>query len=122
MQKQRYGYYNLIHFRSTLEALEPLERIYRLSERVIRYLTVRFDKEEELTGFTRLADDESPDEEREGRRRGGRRSKAVRARARKEEPRTTTEPAAAGESGEAAVATEHDGDAEAAEPASEETC
>jgi hypothetical protein len=40
----------------------------------------------------------------------------------KEEPRTTTEPAAAGESGEAAVATEHDGDAEAAEPASEETC
>ncbi len=64
MQKQRYGYYNLIHFRSTLEALEPLERIYRLSERVIRYLTVRFDKEEELTGFTRLADDESPDEGR----------------------------------------------------------
>ena len=40
----------------------------------------------------------------------------------KEEPRTTTEPAAAGESGEAAVATEHDGDAEAAEPPSEETC
>ncbi|MGE3539406.1 MAG: 30S ribosomal protein S6 [Candidatus Tectimicrobiota bacterium] len=73
MRKQRYGYYNLIHFRGTPEALTELERIYRLSERVLRYLTVRFEKEEHLTGFTRVPDDDGREEDRDERRRGGRR-------------------------------------------------
>ena len=73
MRKQRYGYYNLIHFRATPEALPDMERMYRLSERVLRYLTVRFEKEEQLTGFTRVPDDEGRDEDRDDRRRGGRR-------------------------------------------------
>ena len=73
MRKQRYGYYNLIHFRATPEALPDMERMYRLSERVLRYLTIRFEKEEQLTGFTRVPDDEGRDEDREDRRRGGRR-------------------------------------------------
>jgi small subunit ribosomal protein S6 len=82
VQKQRYGYYNLLHFRAEPEALPPLDRTYRLSERILRYLTVRFDKEEQLTGFTRLADDDGRDEDREDRRRGGRRSEPVRPVAR----------------------------------------
>jgi len=73
MRKQRYGYYNLIHFRTTPAALPDLERMYRLSERVLRYLTVRFEKEEHLTGFTRVPDDDGREEDREDRRRGGRR-------------------------------------------------
>ena len=73
MRKQRYGYYNLVHFRTTPEALPELERMYRLSERVLRYLTVRFEKEEHLTGFTRVPDDDGRDEDRDDRRRGGRR-------------------------------------------------
>jgi len=73
MRKQRYGYYNLIHFRATPEPLPELERMYRLSERVLRYLTVRFEKEEHLTGFTRMPDDDGREEDREERRRGGRR-------------------------------------------------
>ncbi len=73
MRKQRYGYYNLIHFRGTPEGLTELERIYRLSERVLRYLTVRFEKEEHLTGFTRVPDDDGREEDRDDRRRGGRR-------------------------------------------------
>jgi len=73
MRKQRYGYYNLIHFRATPVALPELERMYRLSERVLRYLTVRFEKEEQLTGFTRVPDDDGREEDRDDRRRGGRR-------------------------------------------------
>jgi small subunit ribosomal protein S6 len=80
MRKQRYGYYNLVHFRAAPEALLELERTYRLNERVIRYLTVRFDKEEQLTGFTRLTEDDGHDEEREDRRRGGRRGDGYRPR------------------------------------------
>lgn len=82
VRKQRYGYYNLLHFRAVPEALTELERLYRLSERVIRSLTVRFDKAEQLTGFTRLADDDGQDEERDERRRGGRRGEFFRPRPR----------------------------------------
>ena len=80
MRKQRYGYYNLIHFRATPEPLPELERIYRLSERVLRYLTVRFEKEEHLTGFTRIPDDDGREDDREERRRGGRRGESFHGR------------------------------------------
>jgi small subunit ribosomal protein S6 len=73
VQKQRYGYYNLIHFRALPETPAELERVYRLSERVVRHLTIHFEKEEELTGFTRLGDDDARDEDRDDRRRGPRR-------------------------------------------------
>lgn len=87
MRKQRYGYYNLIHFRTTPEALPDLERMYRLSERVLRYLTVRFDKEEQLTGFTRVPDDEGREEDRDDRRRGGRRGEPFHMRGEGRYPR-----------------------------------
>jgi small subunit ribosomal protein S6 len=80
MRKQRYGYYNLIHFRSTPEALPEMERMFRLSERVLRYLTIRFEKEEHLTGFTRVPDDDGRDEDRDDRRRGGRRGESFHMR------------------------------------------
>jgi small subunit ribosomal protein S6 len=72
VEKQRYGFYSLIHFHGTNEALSELERMYRLNERVLRYLTVRFEKEEHLTGLTRMGDDEGRDEDRDDRRRGRR--------------------------------------------------
>jgi hypothetical protein len=54
--------------------------MYRLSERVLRYLTVRFEKEEHLTGFTRVPDDDGREEDREERRRGGRRGESFHGR------------------------------------------
>ena len=67
IEKQRYGFYSLIHFRGTSEALTELERMYRLNDKVLRYLTVRFDKEEHLTGLTRMGDDEGRDDDRDDR-------------------------------------------------------
>ena len=72
IRKQRYGYYNLIHFRALSDALLELERVFRLSDRVLRYISVRYDKEEQMTGFTRLPDDDGRDEGRDDRRRMGR--------------------------------------------------
>jgi|GEM_PF-609384 len=72
VDKQRYGFYSLIHFHGTNAALSELERMYRLNERVLRYLTVRFEKEEHLTGLTRMGDDDGRDEDRDDRRRGRR--------------------------------------------------
>lgn len=78
IRKQRYGYYTLIHFRALPEALLELERTYRLSDRVLRYISVRYDKEEQMTGFARLPDDDGRDEGREDRRRMGRRMDSYR--------------------------------------------
>lgn len=72
IEKQRFGFYTLIHFRGTSEALVELERMYRLNDKVMRYLTVRFDKEDQLTGLTRIGDDEGRDDDRDDRRRGRR--------------------------------------------------
>lgn len=78
IHKQRYGYYTLIHFRALSDALLELERAYRLSDRVLRYISVRYDKEEQMTGFTRLPDDDGRDEGRDDRRRMGRRMDSYR--------------------------------------------
>ena len=93
IRKQRYGYYNLIHFRALSDALLELERVYRLSDRVLRYISVRYDKEEQMTGFTRLPDDDGRDEGRDDRRRMGRYRGAPEDRrpAREEEPVADTE-------------------------------
>jgi small subunit ribosomal protein S6 len=72
IEKQRYGYYNLIHYHGTNAALREMERMFRLSDRVLRYLTVRFEKEEHLTSLTRMGDDDGRDEDRDDRRRGDR--------------------------------------------------
>lgn len=81
IQKQRYGYYNLIHFRAGSDVLTQLERLYRLNDRVIRYLTLHVEKEEQLTSLTRMGDDDGRDDERDERRRGGRRGESFRSRA-----------------------------------------
>ena len=72
IEKQRYGYYNLIHYHGANAALSELERMFRLSDRVLRYLTVRFDKEDHLTSLTRMGDDDGRDDDRDDRRRGDR--------------------------------------------------
>ena len=81
IRKQRYGYYTLIHFRSLPDALLELERVYRLNDRVLRYISVRYDKEEQMTGFTRLPDDDGREEGRDDRRRMGRRTDSYRGAA-----------------------------------------
>ncbi len=116
LQKQRYGYYNLIHFRSTPEALEPLERMFRLSERVMRYLTVRFDKEEQLTGFTRLGEEDGRDDDRDDRRRGGRRPEFFRERTHTADLQPDAESA---DADAIATVTAHEEDAEVAQQAPE---
>lgn len=44
IQKQTKGYYTLLQYRSTARAVEELERTMKLSDGVLRYLTVRVDE------------------------------------------------------------------------------
>ena len=127
IRKQRYGYYNLIHFRALSDALLELERVFRLSDRVLRYISVRYDKEEQMTGFTRLPDDDGRDEGRDDRRRMGRYRGPSEDRrpAREEEPVTREEVAEEPETAEVKAEGEEESEAapemaEAAASAGEE--
>lgn len=42
--KQSKGFYTLLRYRSTVRAVEALERTMKLSDGVLRYLTVRLDE------------------------------------------------------------------------------
>ena len=71
----------------TPEALPALERMDRLSKPVLRSLTVRFEKADQLTGFTRVPDDDGREEDRDDRRRGGRRGESCHRRGDGHSPR-----------------------------------
>lgn len=48
IQKQTKGYYTLLQYRSTVRAVEELERNMKLSEGVLRFLTVRLEEGADL--------------------------------------------------------------------------
>jgi small subunit ribosomal protein S6 len=45
IEKQSKGFYTLMQYRSSARAVEELERNLRLSDEILRYLTVRADEE-----------------------------------------------------------------------------
>ncbi|MBI2360278.1 MAG: 30S ribosomal protein S6 [Deltaproteobacteria bacterium] len=47
IEKQSKGFYCLLRYRSTARAIEELERTMKLSDGVLRYLTVRLDESAE---------------------------------------------------------------------------
>ena len=50
IQKQTKGYYTLLQYRSSVRAVEELERNMKLSDGVLRYLTVRLDEQKQEGG------------------------------------------------------------------------
>ena len=44
VKKQREGFYVLVHFTAEPDVVKELERIFRISEEVIRYLVVRLEE------------------------------------------------------------------------------
>jgi len=49
IQKQPKGYYTLLQYRSSARVVEELERNMKLSDGVLRYLTVRLDEDADAT-------------------------------------------------------------------------
>lgn len=46
IQKSKSGYYAIFRFEAPTEAIKELERIYRLDETIVRYLTIMLGKED----------------------------------------------------------------------------
>jgi small subunit ribosomal protein S6 len=49
IEKQGRGYYTLLRYRATGRAVEELERNLKLTDGILRYLTVRYDEETAVT-------------------------------------------------------------------------
>ena len=64
IQKQGKGYYTLLQYHSSARAVEELERNLKLTDDVLRYLTVRFDEEDQPAGQNAL-DNRAGEAERE---------------------------------------------------------
>lgn len=62
IEKQAKGYYTLFQYRSSAQVVEELERNLKLSDGVLRYLTVRLDDEAKPVAQPRQK--EIPDESR----------------------------------------------------------
>jgi len=52
IEKQSKGFYVLLQYQSPARAVEELERNLRLTDDILRYLTVRVDEEEPSAGLT----------------------------------------------------------------------
>ena len=59
IDKQGKGFYTLMQYRSSARAVEELERNLRLSDGILRYLTVRADEETQSQPAPKDASDES---------------------------------------------------------------
>jgi len=46
IQKSKSGYYAILHFEAPSDAIAELERIYRLDETIVRYLTITLGKKD----------------------------------------------------------------------------
>ena len=49
IEKQSRGYYTLLRYRASGRAVEELERNLKLTDGILRYLTVRYDEETAIT-------------------------------------------------------------------------
>jgi small subunit ribosomal protein S6 len=56
IQKQGKGYYNLLQYRASGRAVEELERNLRLTDGILRYLTVRDDEAKQAAAQAPAAD------------------------------------------------------------------
>jgi small subunit ribosomal protein S6 len=59
IRKQGKGFYTLLQYRSSARAVEELERNLKLTDGILRYLTVRIDVEEQPAGATARGQPES---------------------------------------------------------------
>lgn len=63
VQKNERGIYTIVYFKANGSVINELERNLKFNEEVIKYLTVRYTKQKELTQFAKLVAASTPKEE-----------------------------------------------------------
>lgn len=61
--KNERGVYTIVYFKAEGTVINELERNLKFNEEVIKYLTVRYTKQKELTQFAKLVAEATPKEE-----------------------------------------------------------
>ena len=63
VEKNERGVYTIVYFKAEGTVINELERNLKFNEEVIKYLTVRYTKQKELTQFAKLVAASAPKEE-----------------------------------------------------------
>jgi len=63
VEKNERGVYTIVYFKAEGSVINELERNLKFNEEVIKYLTVRYTKQKELTQFAKLVAASAPKEE-----------------------------------------------------------
>ncbi|RUM68163.1 MAG: 30S ribosomal protein S6 [Sulfurovum sp.] len=63
VEKNERGVYTIVYFKAEGTVIHELERNLKFNEEVIKYLTVRYTKQKELTQFAKLVAASTPKEE-----------------------------------------------------------
>ncbi len=63
VEKNERGVYTIVYFKAEGNVINELERNLKFNEEVIKYLTVRYTKQRELTQFAKLVSAATPKEE-----------------------------------------------------------
>ena len=63
VEKNERGVYTIVYFKAEGTVINELERNLKFNEEVIKYLTVRYTKQKELTQFAKLVAASTPKEE-----------------------------------------------------------
>jgi len=63
VEKNERGVYTIVYFKAQGTVINELERNLKFNEEVIKYLTVRYTKQKELTQFAKLVAASTPKEE-----------------------------------------------------------
>jgi len=56
IEKHKRGYYFVIYFKGEPASLKEIERNYRISENIIRFIFIKYDSKKEITAWTKLSD------------------------------------------------------------------
>lgn len=54
IQKNKRGYYGAIYFKTTPSSILELERLHRISEDVLKYMTVKYESKKEVKAFNEM--------------------------------------------------------------------
>jgi small subunit ribosomal protein S6 len=56
IDKNKRGFYGVIYFKTNPSAIKELERLLKLSEDVLKYLTIKYDSKKEVSAFNGMVD------------------------------------------------------------------
>lgn len=57
IQKNKRGYYYVVYFKISPDAIKEIERNYRINENIIRFIFIKYENKKEIAAWTKMSDE-----------------------------------------------------------------